>query len=345
MGPRTDPDHPAAKNPLLRAIAAVVAAVLRLRLARAWLLYAEKQGPSLADGITYRALFSVFAGVFLGFSIAGFWLAGDQDALAALAAAVNAAIPGLLGPGGVIDLDAITAPAGLSITGAVSLVGLVGAAIGAVASLRAALRRLAGQVTDDVLWVWVLLRNLGLSIGIAASFAVTAVATVTGSTGLRALSALWGGEDSAAAGWAERILGMVVVLALDTALIGAVFVVLSGVRARARHLWTGALLGGVGLLALQQLSGLVIRGASANPLLASFAALIGLLLWLNLSAQVVLLACAWIITAVEDADLPPGVRADSFAARRLERAERALQVATAERDAAARDVRRDPSAD
>jgi membrane protein len=77
-----------------------------------------------------------------------------------------------------------------------------------------------------------------------------------------------------------------------------------------------------------------VRSASANPLLASFAALIALLLWLNLSAQVVLLAGAWIITGVEDAEDRSSGRPRSFAERRLDRAERLLAATTAERDAA-----------
>jgi membrane protein len=36
----------------------------------------------LADSVTYRALFSVFAGVLLGFSIAALWLAGNPVAWA-----------------------------------------------------------------------------------------------------------------------------------------------------------------------------------------------------------------------------------------------------------------------
>ena len=60
-------------------------------------------------------------------------------------------------------------------------------------------------------------------------------------------------------------------LALDTVLIAGVFRLLSGLRASGRSLWIGALIGGVGLLVLQELSGLFIGGATSNPLLASFA--------------------------------------------------------------------------
>ncbi|GAB6857170.1 hypothetical protein JCM13591A_12750 [Microbacterium xylanilyticum] len=335
MATRTDAEHPPAeKSQLQRRIEAVVARVLRWRLARTWLLYSEKHGPALADGITYRALFSVFAAVLLGFSVAGLWLAGNRPALTALIHAVDAAVPGLIGHDGLISIATITAPTGLSLAGAFSLVGLIGAALGAIGSLRIALRALAGRLADDVQWYWVILRNLGLAAGIGIGFVLSAAATVLGSLGVGSIAALFGAEHSLAAAWTERIVSVAVVFALDMALVAALFAVLSGVRADARNLWAGAALGGAGLLALQQLSALFVRGASANPLLASFAALVALMLWLNLSAQVVLLASAWIITGVEDDEDRASGRPRSFAERRLDRAERLLAATTAERDAA-----------
>lgn len=315
-------------------IAAITARVLRWRLVRAWLLYSEKHGPALADGVTYRALFSVFAAVLLGFSAAALLLAGNPDALSALVSAVNAAIPGLVGPGGLVDPSAIQAPAGLSIAGVIGVVGLVGAALGAIGSLRIALRTLADEVADDVLWYWVLLRNLALALGIAIAFVLTAAATVFSGVGATWFATLLGGEHSAASVWIERILAALLVYALDLVVVAGLFAVLSGVRAPRRLLWQGAALGAVGLLVLQQLSSLFVGGAKSNPLLASFAALIAMLLWLNLSAQVLLLSGAWIITAVEDERDSPLGTPQSLAELRLDRAELLLQAAEAERDAA-----------
>ncbi len=335
MNSRSEPETAAPPKPWLpRTIDAVLARVLRWRIARAWLLYAEKHGPALADGVTYRALFSVFAAVLLGFSVAGLWLAGNPAALARLSGAVNAVVPGLVGHGGIVDPKSISAPAGLSVAGVASLVGLIGAAIGAIGSLRVALRTLAEKLSDDVLWVWVLLRNLALGLGIAVAFGLSAAASFAGALGVDAVANLLGVTHSPATLWTERILSLLLVFVLDAALIAGQFVVLSGVRAPARTLWSGAAIGGVGLLVLQQLSSLFVGGAKSNPLLASFAALIALLLWLNLSSQVILLSSAWIIVGVEDAaDREVGFPR-SFAELRLDRAERLLQVVTDERDAA-----------
>lgn len=332
---RTDAPSPAAKpkSALAGTVEAVVARLLRLRITRAWLLYSEKHGPALADGVTYRALFSVFAAVLLGFSVAALWLAGNPATFSALISVVDAAVPGLVGRDGLIDPDTISAPVGLSLAGVVSLAGLVGAALGAIGSLRIALRTLADRIADDVQWYWVLLRNLGLAVGIAVSFVLTAAATVFSGAGLGWLAALIG-MNSRGFAWLEWILTALIVYVLDVAVVAGLVAVLSGVRPRPALLWRGAALGAVGLVVLQQLSTLFVGGAKSNPLLASFAALIALLLWLNLSAQVLLLAGAWIIVAVEDEKDTPLGTPRSLAELRLDRADQLLQAAEAERDAA-----------
>lgn len=325
------------KRPL---IARMTAWALSLRLVRVWLHYAERRGPMLSDSITYRALFSVFAGVLLGFSFAAIWLSGNPDAWASLVRAVDAAIPGLVGEGGLVDVSDIEAPAGFTITGVIALVALVGAAIGAIGSLRAALRTLADRVHDDVFFVWVLLRNLLLAIAIGGGLVLSAGATFIGTSFVGAALDSVGIDRSPLADLATRGVSLVVVFALDMALVALAFATLSGVRPSARPLWSGAFIGALGLTVLQQLSGLFVSGAGANPLLASFAALIALLVWMNLSAQVILIAGTWVIVA--ERERVDRVRerhgSPTFAIRRVRRAEDAVAVATEElrlaRDAA-----------
>jgi membrane protein len=318
-------------------IARVIAWTLTLKPVRAFLLYSEHRGPMLADSVTYRTLFSVFAGVLLGFSIAALVLAGNPVAWQALIDAVDAAIPGLVGSGGLIDPDDIKAPVGLSIAGILALVGLVGAAIGAIGSLRTALRSLADKLTDDVFFLWVLLRNLVLAIGIGAALAAAAGLTFFAGVGVGAITDLVGLPSSdPLAVIGTRVVSLLIVFALDAVVIAVLFRTLSGVQAPARALWVGALLGAVGLTVLQQLSGLFIGGATSNPLLASFGALIALLLWFNLSTQVILIAGAYIITSIDEDDDRVRARhgASTFAQRRVQRAEVAVRAATDELNSA-----------
>ncbi len=75
-----------------------------------------------------------------------------------------------------------------------------------------------------------------------------------------------------------------------------------------------------------------MAGATANPLLASFGSLIALLLWFNLSAQVILIAAAYIVIGVDDEHDRVSARygATTFAMRRMQRAERRASIAATE---------------
>jgi len=332
-------DSAASKAPGL--IARATAWALTLKPVRTWLLYVEARGFMLADSITYRTLFSVFAGVLLGFSLAALWLSDNPVAWQALIDGVDAAIPGLLGGDNpLIDPSLIEAPDALNVAGILSLIGLIGAAIGAIGSLRIALRTLANRLADDIFWVWVILRNLLLAIVLGGLLAVAAGATYIGSSLIgvvRGWLGLSAGNPLVEGG--VTAFSITVVFVLDAVVIALMFRWLSGLRPSARSLWSGALLGAVGLSVLQQLSSLFVRGASANPLLATFASLIALLLWLNLSSQVILIAGAYIVTGVEEETDRVKARfgAATFAQRRVRRAEIAVVVATTELQVARRE--------
>lgn len=341
----SDSGGPGTATGLKGLVQRLTALALQLRLVRAYLRYSEHRGPALADSVTYRALFSVFAGVLLGFSFAALWLGGNPEAMAALTEALNSVVPGL---SDVVDPASISAPTSFTVVGIVSLIGLVGAAISAIGSLRTALRILADELHDDGFFLWVLLRNLLVAVAFGGLLALAAVLSVAGTFGISAVAS-WIGipAGSEVTSWLTRALGLLVVFAIDTVAVALVFRLLSGVTAPARALWTGAMLGGLGLTVLQELSGLFVRGATANPLLASFAALIALLLWFNLSAQVILLSGSYIVTATAEARDRVRQRygAATLAQHRRRRAEDLLHAATRELRAAQEAERREAGRD
>ncbi|QEO13221.1 YihY/virulence factor BrkB family protein [Agromyces intestinalis] len=307
--------------------------VLSTKPARAFLLYNESKGPKLADSVTYRTLFSLFAGVFLGFAIAGLWLAGNPDAMDALIDALDAAIPGLVGTGALIDPDDLVQPLTFGIAGSIALIGLIGTAIGAIDSLRVAFRTIAAKPDSELFVVWRMLLDLATAVGFGLLLAASAAVTAGGTILLGGILDLVGvGPNSPVVGFATQSVSVIVTFAIDAVVIAGLFRVLSGVRAKARDLWSGAILGGIGLTVLQVLSSLFVGGARSNPLLASFGTLIALLIWLNLSAQVILIASAYIVTGVEERVDRVAERygARSMALRKLRRAERLAKEAGAE---------------
>ncbi len=80
-------------------------------------------------------------------------------------------------------------------------------------------------------------------------------------------------------------------VALNFALFMLLLRVVSHIKA-GRFTILGALLGSLTVSAMQLLGARLLAGASRNPMLAPFAALIGVLIWFNLVAQVILLCAA-----------------------------------------------------
>ncbi|MET4159467.1 YhjD/YihY/BrkB family envelope integrity protein [Agromyces sp. PvR057] len=296
-----EPERLPEQTGFMARVNALIAWAMALKPVRAYLRYMKVHGPALSDSVTYRTLFSVFAGVFLGFAIAGIWLDGNPQAMDALVETVEQAIPGLIGEGALIDPDDLVQPVTLSIAGALALIGLVTAMIGAIGSMRVAIRRIGGQPDPQRFFVWTMLRDLLLAIGFGALLVGAAAITLFSTAALDLLFG-WIGLSRSAESYVflTGAVAVLVIFVIDTVVVAGMFLVLSGMRPSAGTLWVGALIGGAGLTVLQELSGLFVGGATSNPLLASFGSLIALLLWLNLSSQVILIASAYIITGVED---------------------------------------------
>ena len=304
-------------------IAAVTAWVLKLKPVRVFLQYNAKGGPLLAAGLSYQALFAVFAAIWVGFAIAGFAIASDPQLQDALLQLLATNLPGLFdssssGDGGIIDTDALLSTNVLTWTGAIAAVGLLFTALGWLASGRDAVRLLFGIPTAPTNFLLLKLKDLGLAVGFGAALIVSTVLSAVSTSLLGAVLDVTGiGSDSMVGTVLGRALGLIVVLLIDTLVLGALYRVLAGIPIPFRRLAFGALLGGIGLGVLKLAGNLLLGGASNNPLIAGFAIIAGVLIFLNLVCQVILIFAAWIATGMDDA----GIAADPVAAEkaRIER--------------------------
>ena len=59
-----------------------------------WRHFLLNNGFLLAAGISYQALFAIFAAIYVAFAITGLWLGGNDDAVNAMIALINSYIPG-----------------------------------------------------------------------------------------------------------------------------------------------------------------------------------------------------------------------------------------------------------
>jgi len=289
---------------LKQRIAAVTAWVTALKPVRVFLQYNAKGGPLLAAGLSYQALFAVFAAIWVGFSIAGFAISANPELEAAFLRLLATNVPGLIdsGDGGAIDAKALLSTGVLTWTGAIAAVGLLFTALGWLASGRDAVRILFGLPTAPTNFLLLKLKDLGLALGFGAAMVLSAALSVFSTAALGEVFD-WLGVDreSMAATLAVRGLGLVIVLLLDAVVLGVFYRVVSGITIPFRQLAQGVLLAGLALGVLQALGSTLLGGATRNPLLASFAVIIGLLIWFNLVCQVTLLGATWIAVSSDDA--------------------------------------------
>ncbi len=280
-------------------IAAVTAFVFKLKPVRVFLHYATRRGPILAAGLSYQAIFAVFAGIWVAFAVAGFVITADPQLQRAFFDLLATNVPGLIdaGDGGAIDPSALLSASILGWTGAIAAAGLLFTALGWLASGREAVRAILGLPGPTTNPVLLALKDLGLAIGFGAVMVAAAGVSVFSTA---ALGAVGIGEDSIAGTIAVRSAGLLAVLVLDFVVLGAFYRIVSGVRIPLRQLVPGTLIAAVALGALQALGSTLLGGASSNPLLASFAVIIGLLIWFNLICQVILIGSAWIAVSAAD---------------------------------------------
>ncbi|GLU49566.1 YhjD/YihY/BrkB family envelope integrity protein [Nocardiopsis ansamitocini] len=261
-------------------------------IVRAYERYADQRGNQLAASVTYFSFLSFFPLIALAFSVLGYVAVFDMGARSYMEQAIDDLLPGLAEQ---LPIDQVAqARTG---AGVIGLLGLLYAGLGAIAALREALHIIWLKNPADgpnfllaKLWDVVVVVLLGAAL--LASVAFTSVAQAATSWLLS-----WVALDGA---WfalvATRLLGLAIAITFDTFIFMVLFARLSGTRRPWRLLWRGALLGAVGFEALKALGALLIAGTLSNPVFASFAVVVGLLVWINVVLRFVIFAAAWTAT-------------------------------------------------
>ncbi len=298
--------------------------------------FSDRRGFLLSAGLSYHSIFAVFAGVWVGFAIGGLVLRGSSTLSDAFFTLLARSVPGLIawaGSDGVIDPSELFQTQILGITGVIAAIALTLTAVGWLTSARGAVRALFDLPAQEVNFLLLKLKDLGLAIGFGVALIASAALSVVSTQAFNAVL-FWLGIPQQSP--LISIVGSGVLLAimvlLDAAVLAALFRILSNLVIPRRRLLSGALLGAVGLGILKVLGNLLLGGASRNPLLASFAILIGLLIWFNLICTVILGTASWIAVGMNDDGLvaDPRVAAERDEHARRER-ERLLKEIEAER--------------
>lgn len=278
---------------------------------RVWRHFLQHNGFLLAAGVSYQALFAIFAAIYLAFAIVGLWLGGSEEAIDGMIAMINSYVPNLILPeGGVVSPEQVKEIAAsttgvLGVTGLIALGTVIWTAIGWVTFSRRATRDIFGLPPDARSYVILKARDLLAALIFGLSLVVGSVLTSASATVMSWVLARLGWDyGSDGVNITIRIGTVVVSFALMSSALAAMVRFLTGTSLRWRTIWPGALLGGGAMTILQYGAGFLLSYTPSNPLLATFAIFIGLLLWFRVNGVVMLVASSWIAVSAQDRDLP-----------------------------------------
>ena len=262
------------------------------RLIRTVQRYHVQSGDRLAGAVTYFAFLSFFPLIALAFAVAGYVLSADEAARQTLEAAIKGQLPGLADR---IDLEGIARAKATA--GIIGLVGLLYSGLGAIDALREALRQMSMTTTQPPNFFLAKLRDLSSLVMIGLALVVSVLVGGFATQATTRVSEFLGLGSAWVATASLWLVGLLASLAADW----VVFLIVLGWVARPtqpfRVIARGALIGAIGFGVLKQVATLLLSRTLTNPLYGTFAVMVGLLIWINLSARLVLYVASWTATA------------------------------------------------
>lgn len=269
--------------------------IIELRIVRAFFRFGNGRGWLLAGGITYSAMFSIAAGLTIGINVLAIVMGSNPSLRLAIYKSIDSVLPGIITlphKKGMVDPDSLVMNSDFSITGIIAIIILIYSSMSIMMALKSSIRAMFGieQVPDNVLVDK--LRDLLGFIAFGTGIVVTGILGLVNS---RVGGAIldWLGLQSRFSHFLIST-GTLAINALIDALIMYILIkFVSRVNVPRKDLLLGLGIFAV-LSAILRYLGTAVVSASNNPILASFAALITLLLWINLLSRVILLVSAFI---------------------------------------------------
>lgn len=265
------------------------------RVGRGMRRYTLKRGNLLAGGVSYTALFSITAALAIGWTIFMALLGGNQELRESVIEAINSAMPGLVDSGdgsGMLNPDDLVQDSVWSVTGIVGLVVLLFSASKMMNALKMSLWSMFGivRLPDNpvVIKVRDFLGFLLIAIGVLATAVLGVLTNTVGSWFLEVLNI-----EGSMGKFFLNFGSLAAAFIVDAALFAILIRFIAGVRAPWRDLLIGAAYAGVGSAILRYVGTAAVGSVTDNPLLAASAAIVTLMLWINLIVRILLMTAAW----------------------------------------------------
>jgi membrane protein len=256
--------------------------------------FSVQNGSVLSAGIAYFTLASVAAGLVVATTLATVFLGGNPELRASLVDYLAEAVPGLIavdGQNGIIkpdDLGTASATSIAGIIGVVSFLILINSATRFIRGLRTSTRTMLGsEVASPVLgklrdfgglFALVLIALVGVTIQVVASSAARSLADAVGVT---------------VPTWEIRLIGYTAGVIADMLYVALVLLLLGGARMSWRVLWV-ILAAALAIGVLRLGVSFVVGGSIKSPVLAPFAAIITLMVFVDYVNRIILICAAWL---------------------------------------------------
>lgn len=264
--------------------------------------FSDVGGNIVSAGIAYQALFATFAALWLGFGIFGIFLRERPALQEATVEYINTLVPGLISSGaaqGAVSLNLLLSTRTLDWTSVLAALALLWVAVSWFTGTRRAVRLIFRLPRSYSTAVRMKVRDALLAIAFGIAILLSAALSVVGTQLLHGLFIRFGvTEPQWLLAGVTNVTALLAMVVFDTLVLMAIVRVLAGISVDRVNLIIGTAMGAIVLAIIKVLGSALLGGATSNPLLASFAILIGLLIWFNLIARVVLLTAAWVATGV-----------------------------------------------
>jgi len=262
------------------------------RVLRAGFRYQDKKGDYYAAGLTYFTVLAIVPIIMLVFSVAGFVLAGRPELLDQLQQLIAENIPGQLG-----DTVQSLIDSAIQSRGAVGLIGLLTASyagLGWITNLREALTAMWDHPRDRGNFFVVKLRDGGaiLSLGLAMTVSVGLSALTSGPVAHR-LVELLNMENLIGIGVALRVVALIMAVAATSMVFTWVIARLPREPVPFRSALAAGVIAGIGFELLKQTGSLYLERVLNGPAGVAFGPILGILVFGNLTARLVLFCTAF----------------------------------------------------
>lgn len=267
--------------------------VMNIRPVRGYQRYIAVRGNLLAGGIAYTALFAIAGAMTIALTVFSYIVGNNAELKEKLFQAINDFLPGILaldGPkSGVLDPELLIVDDPVNLATFISMLVLLWSAIALLTNLRMSILSVFGIARLPRNFVLAKLLDLAGFIVIGGG-AIATVAVTTAATVFSQQIFEWIGLPDSIGAVFLKIASLLLALVIDTAVFAFLYRFTAGVRAAKRDLLIGSLAAGAASSVVRILGTSAVGAVPAE--FAVFAALITILLWINLLARVTLLGAS-----------------------------------------------------